>query len=89
MRFDEQVREDVIAQMRRAIPTDQAGIRALLREPSHAELSLAAFLRETDVALDDVIPQGSLLVGVAADGGFDLDERSGKRRRRRSRMFIS
>jgi hypothetical protein len=44
----------VIAQMRRAIPSDQAGIRALLREPAHAELSLAAFLRETDVALDDV-----------------------------------
>ena len=54
LRFDEQVREDVIAQMRRAIPSDQAGIRALLREPAHAELSLAAFLRETDVALDDV-----------------------------------
>ena len=44
----------MIAQMRRAIPSDQAGIRALLREPAHAELSLAAFLRETDVALDDV-----------------------------------
>ena len=54
LRFDEQVREDVLAQMRRAIPSDQAGIRALLREPAHAELSLAAFLRETDVALDDV-----------------------------------
>ena len=54
LRFDEQVREDVIAQMRRAIPSDQAGIRALLREPAHATLSLAAFLHETDVALDDV-----------------------------------
>ena len=54
IRFDEQVREDVIAQMRRAIPSDQVGIRALLREPAHAELSLAAFLRETDVSLDDI-----------------------------------
>jgi superfamily II DNA or RNA helicase/HKD family nuclease len=54
LHFDEQVRTDVIAQLRRAIPSDQAGIRALLREPAHAALSLEAFLRETDVALDDV-----------------------------------
>jgi superfamily II DNA or RNA helicase/HKD family nuclease len=52
--FDEQAREDVLAQMRRAIPSDQAGISALLREPAHAALSLSDFLHETDVALDDV-----------------------------------
>jgi hypothetical protein len=54
LRFEEQVREDIISQMRRAIPSDQAGIRMLLREPVHAEMSLSAFLRETDVTLDDV-----------------------------------
>ncbi len=40
--------------MQRAIPSDQGGIRKLLREPAHAGLSLADFLDETDVALDDV-----------------------------------
>ena len=71
LRFDEQVREDVIAQMRRAIPTDQAGIRALLREPSHAQLSLAAFLRETDVALDDVYRKDRSWWGLRQAAGLD------------------
>ena len=71
LRFDEQVREDVIAQMRRAIPTDQAGIRALLREPAHAELSLAAFLRETDVALDDVYRKDRSWWGLRQTAGLD------------------
>ena len=71
LRFDEQVREDVIAQMRRAIPSDQAGIRALLREPAHAGLSLAAFLRETDVALDDVYRKDRSWWGLRQSAGLD------------------
>ena len=71
LRFDEQVREDVLAQMRRAIPSDQAGIRALLREPAHAELSLAAFLRETDVALDDVYRKDRSWWGLRQSAGLD------------------
>ncbi len=71
LRFDEQVREDVLAQMRRAIPSDQAGIRALLREPAHAGLSLAAFLRETDVALDDVYRKDRSWWGLRQSAGLD------------------
>ena len=71
LRFDEQVRDDVIAQMRRAIPTDQAGIRALLREPAHAGLSLASFLRETDVELDDVYRKDRSWWGLRASAGLD------------------
>jgi hypothetical protein len=54
LQFDEQAREDVLAQIRRAIPVDRRGIMTLLREPSHADLSLAEFLHETDIAAEDV-----------------------------------
>lgn len=52
--FDEMAQQEVLAQLRRAIPDDLAGIRALLREPAHAALSLEEFLRETDVELEDI-----------------------------------
>jgi superfamily II DNA or RNA helicase/HKD family nuclease len=54
MHFDPVAREDVLAQLRRSIPSDLQGMRALLREPAHAKLGLAAFLRETDVELADL-----------------------------------
>jgi superfamily II DNA or RNA helicase/HKD family nuclease len=70
-RFDERVREDVVAQLRRAIPSDQAGIRALLREPAHAELSLQAFLRETDVSLEDVYRKDHSWYRLRQSAGLD------------------
>jgi superfamily II DNA or RNA helicase len=54
IRFDEVVQRDVLSQLRHAIPDDIAGIQALLREPAHADHSLAEFLRETDVELEDI-----------------------------------
>jgi len=42
--------------MRRAIPSDQAGIRALLREPVHAGLSL----------VDEMMPHDVLTAGRVA-----------------------
>lgn len=52
--FDPLAREDVLEQVRRAIPTDLRGIRELLRDPAHSRLSLEAFLHETDVEVDDL-----------------------------------
>jgi hypothetical protein len=54
LHFDELARADVLAQIRRSIPSDLTGLRALLREPAHADLTLAQFLHETDVELDDL-----------------------------------
>jgi superfamily II DNA or RNA helicase/HKD family nuclease len=71
LRFDELVREDVLAQLRRAIPSDQAGIRALLREPAHAGLSLAAFLHETEVALDDIYRKDRSWWSLRHSAGLD------------------
>jgi superfamily II DNA or RNA helicase len=52
--FDELARQDVLDQLQRAIPTDLRGIKDMLRDPAHAGLGLAAFLRETDVELADL-----------------------------------
>lgn len=52
--FDEIAQRDVLSQLGRAIPDDIAGIQALLREPAHADHSLAEFLHETDVELGDI-----------------------------------
>lgn len=54
MRFDERAREAVLEQIRRAIPGDLRGIQTLMREPANVGLSLAEFLHETDVALEDI-----------------------------------
>ena len=54
LHFDEQARHDVLEQVKRAIPWNEKGILALLHEPAHVGLSLDAFLRETDIELDDV-----------------------------------
>lgn len=52
--FDEKARAAILDQLRRAIPSKLPDIRALLREPAHAALSLAEFLAETDIDLDDI-----------------------------------
>ena len=50
--FDEIARQDVLEQLRRAIPTDLRGLRELLREPSHTGLGLAAFLAKRTQSRD-------------------------------------
>lgn len=52
--FGERSRADILAQLRRSIPDNLAGLRALLAEPAHAHLSLAGFLEETEVLLEDI-----------------------------------
>ncbi len=52
--FDEIARQDVLEQIRRAIPSDVRGLRSLLREPAHVNLRLGEFLVETDVDLPDL-----------------------------------
>jgi len=52
--FDEVAREDVLEQIRRAVPTDLRGIREMLRDPAHAGLTIGQFLHETDVELGDL-----------------------------------
>lgn len=52
--FDEQAREDVLAQLKRSIPTDRRGIERLLKEPAHVDLGLRAFLAATDIELADI-----------------------------------
>jgi superfamily II DNA or RNA helicase/HKD family nuclease len=54
LHFDEIARDEVLAQLRRAIPDNLRGIREILREPQHADLSLQEFLHETDVAIEDL-----------------------------------
>lgn len=71
LHFDEQAREDVLVQIRRAIPVDRRGIIALLREPSHADLTLAEFLHETDVAAEDIYRKDHSWWSLRHDAGLD------------------
>jgi superfamily II DNA or RNA helicase len=52
--FDERVQSDVLAQIRRAIPSQFKEIAKLLREPQLAQLSLGEFLHATDVEFGDL-----------------------------------
>ena len=52
--FGERSRADILAQLKRSIPDSLRGLRALLAEPAHTELTLAEFLEETDVLLEDI-----------------------------------
>ncbi len=52
--FGERSRADILAQLRRSIPDSFKGLCALLAEPVHAHLSLAGFLEETEVSLEDI-----------------------------------
>jgi superfamily II DNA or RNA helicase/HKD family nuclease len=54
IQFDEIAREEVLAQLRRAIPSDTQSIRSLLKEPAHRDLGLADFLRESELELVDI-----------------------------------
>ena len=74
--FEERSREAVLDQIRRAIPDDRSGLQQLLREPAHAELSLAAFLRETDVALADVYRTKRSWSELRASVGLDRRPRA-------------
>ncbi len=50
--LDEIARLDVLDQLRRSIPDRLNDLKALLREPAHAALSLEQFVEETEVDLD-------------------------------------
>ena len=52
--FDERAQADVLAQIRRSIPSQWKELAKLLREPQLAGLSLDEFLHATDVELADV-----------------------------------
>jgi superfamily II DNA or RNA helicase len=54
MHFDPRAQQEVLAQIRRSIPSQWAEIAKLLREPQLAGLTLDGFLRATDVELADV-----------------------------------
>ena len=69
--FEEQSREEVLAQIERAVPDDRRGLQQLLREPAHASLSLDAFLIETEVAAIDVYRKGRSWFELRASVGLD------------------
>lgn len=52
--FDERAQREVLAQIRRSIPSQWLEIAKLLREPQLANLTLDGFLRATDVELGDL-----------------------------------
>jgi superfamily II DNA or RNA helicase/HKD family nuclease len=56
LHFDERARADILAQLRRAIPSDRSGLLRLLQDPTLRDATLAGFLHETDVALADLYP---------------------------------
>lgn len=68
--FEEQARADVLSQMRRAVPQDTRALRALLREPAHADLSLSGFLDETDVGLDVIYGKGRSWNALRREAGL-------------------
>ena len=72
--FDEVARSDVLDQLKRSIPTDRRGLERLLREPAHAALTLAAFLTETDVDLDDIYAKGRSWTSLRQGAGLIPDE---------------
>jgi superfamily II DNA or RNA helicase/HKD family nuclease len=72
LQFDEVAREEVLAQLQRAVPVDVRGIRALLREPVHATLPLDAFLRETEVELPDLYAKGRSWSLLRREVGLDV-----------------
>jgi len=69
--FDEIARQDVLEQLRRAVPTDVRRIRELLREPSHVGLSIGNFLHETDVELPDLYAKGRSWDQLRRECGLD------------------
>lgn len=72
--FDEVAQEDVLDQLRRAIPHDAAGIGRLLRDERHRGLTLAGFLRETDVELSDIYRKDRSWHGLRRANGLDARE---------------
>jgi superfamily II DNA or RNA helicase/HKD family nuclease len=52
LQLDEVAREHVLAQLERSIPDTLPELRAMLREPAHAALSLDEFIVETEIGLD-------------------------------------
>ncbi len=79
--FDEQAQADVLAQIRRAIPSQWKDIAKLLREPRLAELTLDKFLQETDVELADIYANKRCWTLLRREAGLAMplvDEDEGK-----------
>lgn len=74
LHFDEIAQRDVLDQVKRAIPTSLKGIRELLREPAHQELSLEGFLRETDIELGDIYRKGECWTLLRQSVGLEKRE---------------
>jgi len=70
--FGERTRAEILAQLKRSIPDNVHGLRALLREPAHGGLSLAEFLAETEVELDDIYRKQASWHGLRADVGMQV-----------------
>ncbi len=54
LHFDERARQEILDQIRRAIPSTWRELAALLSDPAHSPLSLEGFLQATDVDLRDI-----------------------------------
>ena len=71
LQFDEVAREDVLAQIRRAIPDDLRGLRALVGEPAHTGLSLEAFLQQTEIELESIYRPDRSWTLLRRDAGLE------------------
>jgi hypothetical protein len=71
--FDEVPRQEVLDQLKRAIPTDLRGLRVSLREPRHAGLGLAEFLEEAEVELGDLYGRERSWTQLCRDVGRHVD----------------
>lgn len=68
--FDERAGAEVLSQLERSIPQDRKGLLTLLREPSHAGASLAAFLHETEVELETIYRKGQSWFRLRKEAGL-------------------
>jgi superfamily II DNA or RNA helicase len=71
LQFDPIAREEVLAQLQRAIPDDLKGLKALLGEPSHGSLSLQQFIQETDVDVASIYRKDGSWSGLRRIVGLD------------------
>ncbi len=74
IQFDEVSRRDVLEQLERSIPSDLPGLRRLLREPAHAQLSLSEFLHQTEVELEAIYARKRSWTLLRRAAGLDARE---------------
>jgi superfamily II DNA or RNA helicase/HKD family nuclease len=71
LHLDEVARDHVLEQLERSVPDSLPELRALLREPAHASLSLDAFVLETEVGLDVIYRQKRSWTELRRSVGFE------------------